>query len=333
MGKDVRDDRGTGGLLEHAKVFDREALGPAVDAALGSHPTGGRLAWEVSLPEAMWCDDDAKMAVLMPEWDVRKGRTVVDYRGGQVNVEIFAGKSPAIAGTIQTTIRTDGTKQQSRGPWEEICRYTDDDVHYLEIEQAWTGGLVLQRQFLLIRDDRCVLFADTVLPDPTVSLDPMADTGSNSESPHIEYSASLPIGGGMMAKFDKDIRELFLCDTNSKASPRALVFPLSGSEWNIGPTLAKLHVETASVSGEHPRETLVLQSSGRGKLYTPMWMDFERRRFKRDRTWRVLTVGDALRLCPSRGSVGVSHSIGFRAMVRLSFAGTATLSNISWAST
>ncbi|TWT55055.1 hypothetical protein Pla22_27090 [Rubripirellula amarantea] len=286
--RDVKDDVGGNGLLDRATHFDREALVPALTAALGSHPTGGRLAWEVSLPDSMWCENDAKLAVLMPEWDVRKGRTVIDFQGDSLSLEVFAGKSLALSGVVETNVEVDGEALQSEGDWDEICRFSDDDVHYLELEQPWSGGWVLQRQFLLLRDDRCLLFADTILPDAK------NDDSIDLTRAKIQSTVSLPVGPQVVVKANDEIREILLGDVSGKQADRALVIPISASEWKVGPTRAKLHVQASSADSP---SRLVFTSSGTGNLYLPVWIDFERRRFNRDRTWRTLTVADALRIC------------------------------------
>ena len=51
--------------------------------------------------------------------------------------------------------------------WESSCWYTDEDVDYLELEIELTGGVKLQRQFVLAREDRFLFLADAVMsPQP-----------------------------------------------------------------------------------------------------------------------------------------------------------------------
>ena len=161
---DVKDDTRADGLLDHAVQCDPETLKPAMNAALGKSQTGGRLVWEISLPESMNHCEDANLAVILPEWDVRRGRTHINYSGKQVSVELYGGKSLVISGQWQTSIDVDDNEQSAVGDWILTCDYSDDDVHYLELEQVWSGGITLQRHVLVVRDDRCVLMADSVLP-------------------------------------------------------------------------------------------------------------------------------------------------------------------------
>ncbi|WP_145170025.1 hypothetical protein [Rubripirellula lacrimiformis] len=298
-GKELVDDLAGHGLLDRAIAVDPESLKPAFDAATGKTQTGGRLAWEVSLPETMWHDADAKIAVMLPEWDVRKGRTHVDYSGENVAIEMFAGRAKLISGQWQTMIEVDGEQQHACGNWSEVCEYTDDDVHYLELEQPWTGGLLLQRQLMLVREDRTLLFADAIVQDPSsgdgVSFDEdlMANQGRR-----IKYWGRLPIADGISPDPEPETREIFLAD----GKRRAMIVPLAANEWRVGPTSA-----TLTTSEDN---SLVFTAEGKGRLYCPLWMDCSQRRFKRKRTWRPLTVVDNLRVCRKDEAAGYRIQVG-----------------------
>jgi hypothetical protein len=286
--KDVSDDLSPHGLLAQATEFASDELKPAVAAALGATQTGGRLVWEVDLPESLHHDPHAKIAVMFPDWDVRRGRTHVDYSRDDVRIELFAGRTEVIAGDWQTLIELDREEQRSCGVWEEVCEYSDDDVHYLEIEQRWTGDIILQRQIMLIRDDRCVLLADAVMPE----------SGSKTESRAIKYSSRLPLLSSIAVENEQETREIYLGDGRR----RGLVIPLSANEWQIARTTA-----TFKETDDHH---LLLTAEGHGSLYAPLWFDFQQRRFKRKRTWRQLTVADNLKIVGSDEAVGYRLQLG-----------------------
>ena len=161
--KEVRDDLSKNGLLHTAAAIDPESVEPAMLAALGKTNSGGRLAWQVGLPEAMLHDEDAKVACLLPEWDVRRGRLVVRYHDSDVSIEWAAGKLALLQGNVETQIEVDQKPIHATGDWTATCEYSDDDVHYLEIEQPWSHGYVLQRQLMVVRDDRCGMFCDSLV--------------------------------------------------------------------------------------------------------------------------------------------------------------------------
>ncbi|WP_146460025.1 hypothetical protein [Rubripirellula tenax] len=292
--KDAMDDLIDGGLFDRAVTYDSDTLEPAIAAVLGESQTGGRLAWEVSLPESMWHEPDAKLAVMLPEWDVQKSRVCLDYSGENVAIEIFSGRTKVIDGQWQTMIELDGDEQQPTGPWTEICEYSDDDVHYIEMEQPWTGGLLLQRQIMLVREDRCILAADAVVPTDQA----IREASGAPSSQVIRYMSRLPMAESIAADPEPETREVFLSDGRRAA----MVLPISACEWRVGPTAATLK---SSEDGH-----LVFTSEGKGRLYSPLWIDCSQRRFKRKRTWRQLTVVDELRLCRNDEAVGYRIQVG-----------------------
>jgi hypothetical protein len=301
--EDVKADTGKHGLLEAAKQFDPQAIGPAMDAAMGASQTGGRLAWEVSLPDSMWCDESSKLAILLPEWDAARGRTHIDFSGQDVAVELLAGRVAMLRGSLQTSLEINGAPQQPAGDWDEICRYSDDDVHYLELEQPWSANYIIQRQFLMIREDRCVMIADAVMPKVAeTAMDSQMENGG-IDPVTIDYRVTFPLADRAAAIEEQETRELLLRSIDGKRSGnQAMVLPLSASEWKLGPTSSKLILADA--------DRVVFQATGRGRLYAPLWIDFARRRLKRKRTWRKLTVCDALQLVPAQDAVAFRIQVG-----------------------
>ncbi len=287
---EVADDLRADGLLPEAVGCDPETLQPALDGVLGKPQRSGRLAWEICLPESFQHSADAKIALLMPQWDVRRGRTYVDYGDREMSIELFGGKSVVLQGACQTSIEVDNETQQPIDDWVATCEYTDDDVHYFEIEQPWSGGIVLQRQIMVIRDDRCVLLADSVLPSEVVRQ-PNPDC-------IIHYRNRLPLAKSMQLDFAPDTREAFFSDGRR----RGLVIPLSTCEWRMGKSDADL-ITTDD-------QYLLHSTSGRGRLFAPLWFDFQRSRFKRNRTWRQLTVAHDLRIVPREEAVAYRIQIG-----------------------
>ncbi|QEF96839.1 hypothetical protein Mal15_08690 [Stieleria maiorica] len=313
--REVQDDVGKHGLLTYAADLDEESLRPAMKAALGTSQSKGRLAWQVSLPESMLHDEDARVACLLPEWDVRRGRMVVDYADRQTRLELAAGKSILISGTCESVVVVDGQPLEPEGDWEATCEYTDDDVHYLELEQLHQGGYVLQRQIMVVREDRCCFFADAVVrgrvPSGSArSADNPGDGDGNGTGrreqhkdpadalPLIEYQVRLPLADKIDVQGEQETTELFLGDHRR----RALVMPLSAGEWKNASSTTRLQ----ATEDRH----LLLAARGRGQLFVPLWMDLSRDRFASKRTWRQLTVGEQLKLIPPRTAAAFRIQLG-----------------------
>lgn len=293
------DDRAADGLLDRAIRFDPGSLKPAFSAALGNTPRGGRLAWEVSLPEAFHHDPDAKVCAMFPEWDESHGRMHLDYGQTEVRLELFAGNRALISGRWENMLEIDGVPHHPEGDWQEVCEHSDDDVHYLEIEQPWTGGWLLQRQILLIREDRCVLLADAVLP-AEASITPGSSEGTRESKPGraLRYTCRLPIAARVNGKAEEETREIVL----AKGQSKAMFLPLAAGEWRVGASPC-----TLTVTHDHH---LAMTIEGKDRLYSPLWIDVTPRRFKRKRTWRQLTVADELRIVDRDEATGYRIQMG-----------------------
>lgn len=298
----VRDDASADGLLLSAAKLEQASLLPAMKAALGDKSTRGRLAWQVSLPESLLNDEDAGIACLLPEWDVRRGRTVIAYNRPQMALELIAGKTAVISGVCESHLAIDGKTCRPSGQWVTTCEYTDDDVHYLELEQSYEGNVVLQRQVMVLREDRCCLLADAVVESQFPSKQDsngrpsVAKNGATARK--LSYQCRFPLGPSISATPETDTTEWWLGDKR----PRALVIPLSANEWRSG--LASTHVE--ATDDQH----LLVQSRGEGQLFVPLWCDLSRPRFKSPRTWRQLTVGESLSNVPARLATAYRIQLG-----------------------
>jgi len=302
--RDLREDVVAGGLFDAMKTLAPKLLGPAVDATLGLSRTEGRLAWAVSLPESLWHSELAGCAAVLPEWDVRRGRVYVDYGGEDFRIEVEYGRGTAITGHWEAMIEVDGAEQAPSGPWTHICEYSDDDAQYLEFEQRWTGGVRLQRQIMVLRDDRCALLADAVLRD------------ADQPPVTIRYVGRTPLAETISATTEPDTNEIWLSEGSEKR--RVLALSLQTNEWRVGPSAARveitadqnLKIQTAS---QQPRDN-------GGNVFAPLWLDFQQRRFDRPRTYRQLTVGDELRIVDPdeavahRIQMGSEHWVTYRSL-------------------
>jgi hypothetical protein len=288
--RDVRDDMVRGGLLDQIKMLDPETLGPAVDAATGRSNSGGKLAWQISLPEAYCHSALGGTAILLPEWDVRRGRVHLDYGGEEVRLQVDAGRLTVLDGAWEILIQVDGQEQAAAAPWTSLCEYSDDDVHYLEIEQRWTGGVRVQRHLLLIREDRCVMLADAVVRD------------QDQPPAAITYTSRMKLGPGVIATPEQETTEIWLQD--AKGEKRGLALSLQSNEWRVGPTRARTDVTPDGNLRLEVRSDQRIQHGG--SVFAPMWFDFQQRRFKRPRTWRQLTVAEELKI------VDPDQSVAFR---------------------
>ncbi|MCC9600039.1 hypothetical protein LOC67_05655 [Stieleria sp. JC731] len=272
-------DLGSSGLLKSATEMKPELFAPALNSLLGRPSTKRRLSWISEFPEPLMHHEGAKLACMLPEWDSRRGRVLVNYKDEDFQIELSTGKSALISGNLECEVIVDGRANLPTGNWELTCEYTDDDVHYLEFEQPYENGFSVQRQVGLIRDDRCFFIADAVIQEDYLS-------DASKAQKKIEYYARFPVFDGIECVADSELNETFLNHETSQA----LVLPLAADEWREARSDQKLAITNEG--------NLLLSDHGTGQLFSPLWIDLSRKRFKSRRTWRQLTVGEQLYVLP-----------------------------------
>ena len=270
---------GDGPRLHDGPRPDDDLIGGLGALSPDLHPlfrivTGGRLSAKLAdrywLPEAWVEDETAGRLAMMPQWDRRRGRIDVDYSAATMRIEIGGGRTPVVTGRLTTETTVDGHAVAPEGPWEVACRHTDDEVHYVEWEQPFGGGAALQRQAVVLRDERIAVVADAVVA---------------AEDATIRHELRLPVFDGVELSPDADINEWRVL---RDGKPQGLVVPLACDEWRCG---------RSSCSADVDAGTFRVATEGRHRIYSPVWFDLYRRRLRRPRTWRRLTVGEDLRTC------------------------------------
>ncbi len=117
-------------------------------------------------------------------------------------IELVASGRVAASGEWRFQITQQGQQLQPISDWESSCWYTDEDVDYLELEIELTGGVKLERQIVLAREDRFLLLADAVLsPQPG----------------NLEYRGVLPLAADIEFRGAEEGREGFLLHSRGAA--------------------------------------------------------------------------------------------------------------------
>lgn len=238
---------------------------------------------ESDLPEPAYESQWAATAVLRSHWSRSAERLTVVYPQRQLQIELSCGKDVLWSGQWELEVRVDGKPAPADSDWEQVCWVSDDEVSFLELELELCGGLRVQRQMLLARQDRCLLLADAILGDRPAKL---------------EYRGCLPLCPGVSYRGAEDSHEGVLAGSKR----RALVLPLALPEWQADRRVGRLK-QTA--------EGLELRQSARARrLYAPLFFDLDRRRMTRPRTWRRLTVAESLAVQPDEVAVGYRVAVG-----------------------
>jgi hypothetical protein len=210
------------------------------------------------LPASSWQLEDAGLAALRCDWRRRSPQLAVNHSSPEFKSELSLGKTNF---------------------WE-----SDRDIDYLELELAYSEGVVVQRHLALARHDRVLFVADAVL---------------GTKPGRIDYSASFPLAETAQFEPQRETREGQLVVDELVAR----VVPLALNEWRNGPGFHG--------SLELHRNQLVLSQSTEGQnLLVPLFVDLEPRRAKRELTWRQLTVGKDRKPVPHDEAVGYRVQVG-----------------------
>ncbi|MCL4202830.1 MAG: hypothetical protein KJ000_10055 [Pirellulaceae bacterium] len=224
-----------------------------------------------------------RLAIFRTGWPRKDAQLVVARPGGAIHTELNCGDETVWSGLWTTQIRISGQAIPVPTEWDEICWHADDDVDYQELQADLSGGWTLQRQILLAREDRFLLAADALL-GPQGAL--------------IEYQAELPLAEGVRFEPMQDTREGQLTGRRCLAT----VLPLGLPEWRTARADGSLEMADGKLQ--------IRQTATSQRLYIPLFIDLDRKRFRRPLTWRQLTVAERLQIQPPSRVVAYRVQVG-----------------------
>ena len=230
----------------------------------------------------------AKFAVLRTDWEQDAPRLAVSYRGRQLSVELCSDRETWFAGVVEPQVTWNDRRLATRGDWEESIWVSDADVDYLELELPLDDGFRLQRHMLLARHDRFMLWGDAVLA-PSEDIAPGV----------LDSRLALPLGEGIEWQGAEHH-----CEGELHGRKRSLrVLPLGLPEWRSAARWGRLE--------SHGTTLELRQSTPAGRnLFTPLFIDLDRSRRKREYTWRQLTVAEEREIVPADVAAGYRVQIG-----------------------
>jgi hypothetical protein len=239
----------------------------------------------VDLPEPSLESEWSGICVLASGWSRMATRLAIAFADDPLHIELTLGCEQFLAGSWNSHTVCDGVPAIVDGEWQELCWLTGKRYDLLELGVDLSGGLRLERQLLLARDD-CVLYlADIVF--------------AHDDEPHkLQHSVRLPLGPDVVCELEPETRDVVLvCGKRPMA-----VLPLGLNEWRCDPRGGSLVAEA---------DNLILNQDSFGRaLYCPLLLDLKPRRSKRDRTWRQLTVAESLEIVPRDVAVGFRAQSG-----------------------
>lgn len=242
-------------------------------------------------------DDAAAVAIMRSGWDGDDLRVLVDYRQTVPHLEIAVGDRMLVDGPWQWSISAAGVPLDAEGPWTVECWESDRQASLLELAAPLGGGRRLERQVVMLPQERVVLLADAVTAPGQPPAGGPAANGQPS-APHLQYAATLRLAPGLDADPAAETREVMVFDT----SMRMLALPLALPEWRVGRG-GRLDATAGGLS--------LSQETPGPRLYAPLWLDCTPARIGRPLTWRQLTVAD------TRVNLPAWQAAGFRVQAGL----------------
>jgi hypothetical protein len=212
-------------------------------------------------------------------WSPSHVRIAVAYADDPVHIDLSVGGEQVFAGAWMTSTICDGKPVRAVGDWEFLCWEKNKRHDFLEIGIQLTEGLRLERQLVFGRADRVLYLCDIII-------------SNDGTRRMIQHSLSLSLAGNAQWRPQLETRD----GTLKCRKQRAAVLPLALQEWRSDPRGGSLEVQNG-------RLTLSQETHGRA-LCCPLFFDLDRKRAKKDRTWRQLTVGENLEVVPHDVAVG-----------------------------
>ena len=214
---------------------------------------------------------DAATTVFRSQWQGTAIRVLLDYRGELPHLEVACGKRMLFAGPWQWDVRLGNTALSAEGPWQITHEEEIDDASILVISAPLSAGLRLERHLLLAPQDRVLLLADAVV-----------EAAAETAPGELSYRCSLPVPEAIDVTAAEETRELTLGDSK----PQAMLLPLALNEWKAG------KAPGACAWDGDTRQIQLTHASPVRRLFAPLWVDLDSRRFGTQVTWRQLTVAD-----------------------------------------
>ncbi|QDV22743.1 hypothetical protein [Aureliella helgolandensis] len=237
------------------------------------------------LPPFTHYSENAAGACMQADWVHKGGRVAFDFSDTNICMEVLGPKGQSVlSGEWTAEVRLDNALQPQVDEWQELCWFSDADVDYIELEAKFGDQACIQRQLMLLREDKLLLVADALLGD--------AD-GDWS------LTAQIPLAGGA---------EFMPSEKNTEgriqlhSGAQCMVLPLFLPEW-------RRQQQTGSLDAT-PENLIVQQAiSGKRRLYMPTLISLNGSHAKREFTWRRLSVGEELRV------VGADEAAAYRVQI------------------
>jgi hypothetical protein len=237
------------------------------------------------LPKPSLDSDWSGIAVMAGGWPRSSIRLAIAYADDPVQIELYAGGERLLAGPWTTETTCDGEPVEVAGEWANLCWQTSKWCDFLELSIPLTNGLRIERQFVFGRKDQVLYLADIIV-------------SADGTPRRIEHSFRLPLSDDVLWTPEPETRDGVLAGRKHTVA----VLPLALPEWRIDP-------RGGSLTLVNERLVLTQETTGRA-MCCPLFFDLKRKRTKKERTWRQLTVAEWMEVLPRDRAVGYRAQSG-----------------------
>jgi hypothetical protein len=232
------------------------------------------------LPHPSFENEGAMLAQLRTHWMPDSPALSVKYDTDEVQLELNAGPRTLWRGDWELEVLRGGERLTPVGRWEQTCWLSDHEIDYLELSIDLTHGVEVERHFVMLRGDRVLFMADSVL---------------SQGGPPLQYRSTLPLADGVEFVGEEETREGTITVAGKGA---ARVLPLALPEWRVERAPGELCATNKGLE--------LLHATSAGRLFAPLFVDLNTERLRRQLTWRQLTVAE------ERENVSPDVAAGFR---------------------
>jgi hypothetical protein len=231
------------------------------------------------VPKAAVNSEWSALALLAGQWSRSTPRLAVDYSEADLRIDLECHERLFLSGSWKFEAKCDGQRLEIDGQWDKQCWFNNKACVYLELSVPLSQGLRLERQILVGRIEPVVYLSDVLLTESDVQR-------------RLQFVSHFPIAGDATYIPEAETFDGILASGTSQAA----VLPLSLSEWRVGSRNVGFAAEDAALS--------LRQEVVGSALCSAVFLDFKKKRVKKQRTWRQLTVAESLEIQPRDVAVG-----------------------------
>jgi len=246
-----------------------------------------------SLPDESHQSDWSYWACLRDSWQAPSSHCHILHDSKLPKLDVVTNSVPFLAGDWGLQVRSGEVAFESNGQphhdseneahWSNVCWFSDYEATFVELRREQKGWGSVNRQVLLLREEKLLMMADLV------------DLEADHE---FDYLSQLPFCHGWDAERDALSRELALIN----GDVRVRVFPLSSPQLKVDKSETTTAVSTETLTVQH--------HSKQSRAHIVTVFDWNPKHRLLPVEWTTLTVAEDGQRVPSDQAAGYRLRVG-----------------------